>query len=793
MNNKPKTERKKAEEVLRDSEEKYRTLLEEVPIGICNIDVTGKCTFVNKRFEEVSGYNRDEVLGKDGFKLGMFSNETLKMFAKRIKDRLLGKAAHRVEIQFKCKDGRWIWVEMEAKLIKKFGIPIGFQLASRDITDRKRSEEELMKSEEKYRTLTENINVGIYRNTPGLKGNFIEANPAFVKMFGYDSKEEILAITASDLYQNPENREIFNDKMLKHGFVKDEELHLKKKDGTLIITSSSVVSIKDKNGEVKYYDGIVEDITGRKKAEESLRASETEKKVILDNMVDIVLLLDINLSIQWSNKATVQAMGKTEQELVGYHCYELWYDRNEPCEGCPVLGAIKTGSYARSIMMTPDGKSWEITGEPVRDRDGGIVGAIEIARDITERKRAEDEIKRRFEMEKALAGVSEIMVKAEKIDIAVKKALAILGNVFYADRCCLFQRKDREKIWANTHEWQRRGLKPLKKKLQRILSDEYQWWVGRIGRQKVIVVSDVEKLPSRAVKEMRKFKWQRIKSMLVVPLYIEDKLFGAIGVFNTRGSHHWRKNDIEILNAAGEIIVTSVAKDRFQKELTQALKEVETGRQRLEELTKRTIEAQEKERSYLASEIHDELLQNLVATLYFLQMIDVSSLDKSVKERKEKLMRIIRTSIDKGRTLIGEIEPIREPELGLIQAIQKVAKMRLEDSGISVDIKYPEKLPKMSFTIKTNILRIVQETLMNVHKHSRATKLSIKFSTLKERVKIEIKDNGVGFDKEILSKTSVGHYGLLAMKERARFVGGELTITSELGKGTTVKGLFPYK
>jgi PAS domain S-box-containing protein len=137
------------------------------------------------------------------------------------------------------------------------------------------------KSEEKYRGLTENVNLGIYRNTVGPEGKFIEANPAIVGMFGYKSKEEFLAINVLELYQHADGRNKFNDKMLKEGFVRGEELWLKKKDGSPFVGSVSAVAVKDEQGHVKYYDGIIDDITERKRAEEALRASLREKEVLL--------------------------------------------------------------------------------------------------------------------------------------------------------------------------------------------------------------------------------------------------------------------------------------------------------------------------------------------------------------------------------------------------------------------------------------------------------------------------------------------------------------------------------
>jgi len=147
------TERKKAEKALQESEERFRTLMEETPIGICNTDLKGKITYVNKRFEEATGYSREEIIGKNGFKLGIMSDETLKLFAERMKKRLMGKPSRLLEGRFKSKDGEWMWAEVEGRLIKKFGVPVGFQLIARDITARKRAEEERKRYEEKLSAL----------------------------------------------------------------------------------------------------------------------------------------------------------------------------------------------------------------------------------------------------------------------------------------------------------------------------------------------------------------------------------------------------------------------------------------------------------------------------------------------------------------------------------------------------------------------------------------------------------------------------------------------------------------
>ncbi|MCP4726536.1 MAG: PAS domain S-box protein, partial [bacterium] len=129
------------------------------------------------------------------------------------------------------------------------------------------TERALQESEEKYRTLTENLNAGIYRSTPDSKGRFLAASHAVVKMFGFESIEEFLSINVSDVYNNPGERPGFIQKVSEKGLVKDHEIEFKRKDGTVFIGSDTSVAVKNKQGTLLYLDGIIEDITERKRTE----------------------------------------------------------------------------------------------------------------------------------------------------------------------------------------------------------------------------------------------------------------------------------------------------------------------------------------------------------------------------------------------------------------------------------------------------------------------------------------------------------------------------------------------
>jgi len=274
------TTRKKTEEALETSQEQYRDLVEKAGIAILIDDKDGNFQYVNERYAKLFGYSEKEMR-KKSIRDVVWADD-LDMVMRYHKNRVQGKEApSRYEFRGIKKDGSLIYLEVNAKAIKKGKKIIGTRCYIWDITARKQAERALRQSEEKYKTIAENIEVGIYRTSSGADGRFIEANPAIVSMFGYKNKQEFLSVDVSKLYHASEGQKSFQKKMLHEGFVKNEEVLLRRKDGTPFLGSVCAVTVRDERGMIRYFDGIVEDITERKEAEEKLKTSLAEKEVLL--------------------------------------------------------------------------------------------------------------------------------------------------------------------------------------------------------------------------------------------------------------------------------------------------------------------------------------------------------------------------------------------------------------------------------------------------------------------------------------------------------------------------------
>lgn len=135
----------------------------------------------------------------------------------------------------------------------------------------------------------------------------------------------------------------------------------------------------------------------RRQIEERLKASESEKALVLNSLSELVAFLDRELRIKWANRAAAESVGLSPESLIGRHCHQIWHGRNLPCDDCPVVRAMATGESQQGEIATPDGRVWLVNGTPVKDDAGNVLGTVETVAEITERKRAEEDRRQKEE------------------------------------------------------------------------------------------------------------------------------------------------------------------------------------------------------------------------------------------------------------------------------------------------------------------------------------------------------------------------------------------------------------
>lgn len=249
-------ERQLALTALRESEEKYRTLVESAAEGMF-MALEGSLMYANQTIAEMLEYSKEELAGMKVEDIFISLEDADDHHY--IQDLIKGNPVpERFEVPLRTKSGSILDVALSATQIS-LGGKTGYMAVVSDITNRKKAEHELGESEEKFRTMANNLNVGFFRMTTGKNPRFIEANPALVTLFGYESKESLLSTPVTNLYHNQEEYKNLAPKADESG-LRREVVKFKKKDGSLFYASIWGVRINI-DEKFQYFDGILEDIT----------------------------------------------------------------------------------------------------------------------------------------------------------------------------------------------------------------------------------------------------------------------------------------------------------------------------------------------------------------------------------------------------------------------------------------------------------------------------------------------------------------------------------------------------
>lgn len=207
-----------------------------------------------------------------------------------------------------------------------------------------------------------------------------------------------------------------------------------------------------------------------------------------------------------------------------------------------------------------------------------------------------------------------------------------------------------------------------------------------------------------------------------------------------------------------------------------------------------TIKAQETERARLAREVHDgpaQVLANAILGLELCEQIARRSPEQVVDE-VVRLKDMAREGLVEVRRFIFDLRPSTLAERGLLATLQRYVSDYRSFFGIEVELSLPETLPSLTHDQEITVFRVVQESLQNIHKHARATLVTVRLAVAGETLLTEVRDNGRGFTPSRNEITAMSGAGLGGMRERAEAIGGELHIESQPGEGTTVRLSFPF-
>ncbi len=377
------SEHKRALAKLLDSESQLAAMFELASVGIAQADPrTGRWLRVNRKMCEITGYETSELLAKHVPDITHPDDRQRdwELFERVVR----GEApAYQLEKRYIRKDGTPIWVNVNMTVIRDAaGEAVRTMATIEDIDERKRTEVLLVESEARYRSLFEKSPIGIYRTTPA--GEILDANPALLAMLGYATFDELRRRNLEETGFEPEYpRTRFEEAIRRDGYVRGLDARWKRKDGEVLVVRENAVAIRGSGGKVLFYEGAVEDITERTRAEEARR----RLAAAVDQASEAVVVTDAAGAIEYVNPAFERITGYARDEAIGRNPRLLKSGRHDERFYRELWATITAGQpwKGRLVDRRKDGTFYEqeATISPVRDERGVISNFVAVARDVT--------------------------------------------------------------------------------------------------------------------------------------------------------------------------------------------------------------------------------------------------------------------------------------------------------------------------------------------------------------------------------------------------------------------------
>ncbi|MBN2396756.1 MAG: PAS domain S-box protein, partial [Deltaproteobacteria bacterium] len=414
--------RRRDEDQLRESEEKYRTILESIEDGYWEVDLEGRFTFFNDAMCRISGQTREKLIGVEAYRDA--TPETAERMFKAFEGVYrTGHPAELADYEILKGDGTKGFYEMSAHLMRdEEGNPVGFRGITRDVTKRKEMEQALAESEKRYRMIVQNMSEIVWTINTDLRFTYV--SPSAVWVAGYTPEETLK--TPLQKFLTPESFDLASRKLADELALEASgepfdpnravtlELEAVHKDGHTFWLEISGTFNRDDAGTVTEILVVGKNITERKEVELALAESERRYRMIVENMRDIIWTMDLNLNYTYRSPSNIQITGYTPEEITGtpprdqitpesYALIEkvLAEELEREFGGEPV-DPHRSRTLEVEVYHKDGGTVWiEVTGTFIRDESGTPVEILLAARDITERKRMADELRnseRRYRM-----------------------------------------------------------------------------------------------------------------------------------------------------------------------------------------------------------------------------------------------------------------------------------------------------------------------------------------------------------------------------------------------------------
>lgn len=783
------TERKRIEEALRIENERFMRFVDSNIVGILIGNASGEVLLANDYYLNLLGVSRQDLLEKKVDWKQFTPPEWLPADQEAIRQLQERGVCDPYEKEYVRADGTRVPVYIADALLPGSGGEIAAFVL--DITERKRAEDALRQSEERF--------VRFMQHLPGLAwikdihGCYVFVNPAAEKAFGVPrarlygktDSEVFPAEVASQFQKNDEQARRYEKG------VQTVEI-LPQGDGIVHYSLVNKFPIPGVDGKVALIGGTAFDITERLQAEEALRESEARFRAIISQATAGIVRKDAEGRLTFVNEAFCNMLGYPESELLGRTFWEFTYDEDIEenrrlyqrlmMEGIPF-------KLEKRLLRADGALIWvDLSVSPVMDGDGKPQSAVAIEVDITGRKKAEEALQQlNLQLE---SRVQKRTATIQAMNQSLREEIAERKRIEEALRL--------SEAGARASEEKLRTLFDLLPVGISFLSPEGQVLEMNSALTSIIRLSKAQLL-SQSYKSRKYIRADGtpmpLNEFASARALADGKTIYNVetGVVLENGETIWTSVSAAPVDVAEVGVVVVTVDITESKRAERALQE---SHRRLGTLSQRLVEVQEEERRALARELHDRVGQTLAALNINLIIINSQLSGEAAQQiggRLNDSMKLVAETIALVRDVMTDLRPAVLDDYGLEAALEAQLSKFTSRYNIKTTLEKPTRpIPRLGPSIEMTFLRIAQEALVNIARHAQAEHVNLTLQQEARAVCLTIRDDGIGIGSW-QDANRPGSHGMKIMRERAEAFGGQLHVRSMPNQGTIVEVTIPFK
>lgn len=569
----------------------------------------------------------------------------------------------------------------------------------------------------------------------------------------------------------------------------------------LISVTCKIKVMSDSSGNCYKEIGYLQDTSNMADTMDRLKQIEFERILILNNISNSVLLNSPNRRIVWANPVAGDNAGMQPEEIPGKICHEIFYNRDEICNDCPLEEAKSGNPVIKKDHLTPDGKHQKISAVPILGDDGEVESIVVSSEDITELVNSKTALEntnkaltQALRNQEMLSQASFDIIEEENPNDALQKLLGYIVREFDTTRACLFERSNNDILKTPLLEYSLDTEKNTTAVFNNLGRNELMSLLNLTKSERPVIFDSVGLFREEYPDIYEKMKQNGIHALIIGGVYTDEKLSHLLCITDEHSDRIWSDIETNFIKSACSLIGLGLERELITRQLIFA---------------KEKAEESDKLKTVFLAGISHEIRTPLNAIVGFSNLLAMRNDDEQISEYNS----IIKKNSKYLTDLINDILDYSKFEAGIINikiescSLNELIGNIIEENRINLheDIQLDFQKPESSLSIDTDIAKVHQilnNLISNAIKFTPKGKITISYQEIGDYVEISIADEGIGISKDELSTIfsrfkQIDNYtqgmglGLALTKMLVEALGGDIRVESKIGKGSTFHFTLP--